>query len=1360
MKKMTLQRPCVGRRTTHRPRPSSALCWRRATRLSVMVAAALCWMPAVGLTEAAVLTWDGEVKAHNGDNSWNAYFFDGGRMVTNWNADTDPDLDDDVIIGAAAGETVIDFTGYTNTVNSAAGLRITTTATVGLFITSDTAASTIHDLVIDPGAGMIGHDSQLTLTGNSSLQTGGFTVASGGFPRPENLLLNNGNLDITGLGSPGANPRLYVHEFVNQGTVSHRGNWGGLEKTTVRNKGTWTIQGGDSYFGGFNNPFINYSGALLDVAMNADATAFMYMPLHNDEGGTVKITSGTLELAAAENPATGQQTNRLDGGFIQVAEGAELVIWEGFHDEAHPEWDVPPATFEWSGGTIELFEPVIETSPADGAADGPPGDFPTLVKNGGEFTITEGSEKTLKNGLYLNQGTVTQLDDVHLRITQIRNEGDWVIKKGVIGGESTSEFLNLGELRHEGPDRGRIHVPVESVGHDIVNQGLGSLWFFGDNKLGGGKLVFDKQASDIIFVAENTTRVVDDLIATETGGGHGTIIIGDDFLVDKGKKADFTEVDTFFRKGEEIPDHRFGGQGVIEVAIGSWEAGILTGAGGVLVKPAAGRYFSILPEYAKKAVLEGRLENRGTIQLGGILFIDGGTVVNQEGAAFKISLFGNTEPPSESAAVGTFVNKGTLRFEASQTVMTVKHLELDNTGKVIVDGVHAVIDLSKQFRTTFLTGGTWIVDGSNAQLRLGSAASSTTIIRNMGRIELRNGGSFWNLRSGDRTRTFTNAGTFDIAGDGAHTVFETGTFTNKANAHLILENYGKLKAVTLVFEKGARLTQQPLGAFEADTVMGGEHVIGDSPGQATASGSYTLAQTGSLQIEIAGTSPGSEYDRLVVNGPVRLGGTVVLQGLNGFSAPVDTSFDVITADSIVDDGVSFAYVSGDLSRPSIVSAGASQQSLRLTTIAPVTYAGVSGSWEADPNWSTAARPTTADTAFIPGDPSNDTAVTGPASPTTVEALVIGDGDETTAAVATLQLGAAAITATRGTTIREGGLLSGDGIIAGDLFNGGTASPGTSIGQMTVNGGYRQAGDGALLIEIGPLVTQYDRLVISGTATLAGLLAVTPLPDAAGLDDVPLGTEFPILTYATRDPANPGPPTTFDTITGTVLSSSFALAPVYDLGDANGLTLIAALPGDVELDRDVDFSDFTYVAANYNQTGKSWIDGDFDGNGTVGFSDFTYLAANYGIDVDSAPGGNSDAPAAGKVELHVDQATGEMWLVGHKAALSGYSITSAAGSLIPAGDGDSDAAAFEFYLSNLPDDVSAAGLDMGVYVDGDLPLAAAYDPAGPMDLVFSYGLADRGGSQSGRIVPVPESTTLGLLALGGTIALMRRRSRKA
>ncbi len=75
-------------------------------------------------------------------------------------------------------------------------------------------------------------------------------------------------------------------------------------------------------------------------------------------------------------------------------------------------------------------------------------------------------------------------------------------------------------------------------------------------------------------------------------------------------------------------------------------------------------------------------------------------------------------------------------------------------------------------------------------------------------------------------------------------------------------------------------------------------------------------------------------------------------------------------------------------------------------------------------------------------------------------------------------------------LNDGGMLMGSGRIIGDVrVQGGTVSPGNSPGTLTVTGNY-SVSSGALNIEVAS-PSNYDRVVVSGAASLGGSLNLIP-----------------------------------------------------------------------------------------------------------------------------------------------------------------------------------------------------------------------------------------------------------------------------
>lgn len=58
-------------------------------------------------------------------------------------------------------------------------------------------------------------------------------------------------------------------------------------------------------------------------------------------------------------------------------------------------------------------------------------------------------------------------------------------------------------------------------------------------------------------------------------------------------------------------------------------------------------------------------------------------------------------------------------------------------------------------------------------------------------------------------------------------------------------------------------------------------------------------------------------------------------------------------------------------------------------------------------------------------------------------------------------------------------------------------------------------------------------------------------------------------------------------------------------------VIPSVPGDTDVDGEVDLDDYNTLSSHYGQTGVTWFDGDFDLDNDVDFEDFVKLALNFG-----------------------------------------------------------------------------------------------------------------------------------------------------
>jgi hypothetical protein len=94
----------------------------------------------------------------------------------------------------------------------------------------------------------------------------------------------------------------------------------------------------------------------------------------------------------------------------------------------------------------------------------------------------------------------------------------------------------------------------------------------------------------------------------------------------------------------------------------------------------------------------------------------------------------------------------------------------------------------------------------------------------------------------------------------------------------------------------------------------------------------------------------------------------------------------------------------------------------------------------------------------------------------------------------------------------GGRLHGSGTIQNDVLCSGGVAPGSSAGTLTVNGDYTQTGTATCYIELaGHDAGQYDRLQVSGQASLAGRLIVKSINGYVPA----IGDHFTIMTFGSR-----------------------------------------------------------------------------------------------------------------------------------------------------------------------------------------------------------------------------------------------------
>jgi hypothetical protein len=245
-------------------------------------------------------------------------------------------------------------------------------------------------------------------------------------------------------------------------------------------------------------------------------------------------------------------------------------------------------------------------------------------------------------------------------------------------------------------------------------------------------------------------------------------------------------------------------------------------------------------------------------------------LTSADGASFLARSGGQIAPPlltayAAGAGATEFFSTGTGSLIDLSTVTTLS----GSTGAsmVISTSNNGVIDLSGV--ATITAGAINLAAGSGGVIDLSSlqsyAANNLSQVR---RLRAESGGTVRLNSSG--TTTVTNA-----------------------NVELV----GVNSVITgQELELGAGATLAVNGELDADLKnTAGVIAVGGTPGTTAIDGDFSQAGAGTIQFQIGGLTPGTQFDRLVVNGDAQLAGTLHVSLTGGFTPSAGNSFEVLTA---------------------------------------------------------------------------------------------------------------------------------------------------------------------------------------------------------------------------------------------------------------------------------------------------------------------------------------------------------------------------------------------------------------------------------------------------------------------------------
>lgn len=152
-----------------------------------------------------------------------------------------------------------------------------------------------------------------------------------------------------------------------------------------------------------------------------------------------------------------------------------------------------------------------------------------------------------------------------------------------------------------------------------------------------------------------------------------------------------------------------------------------------------------------------------------------------------------------------------------------------------------------------------------------------------------NGGTFLNYATVINNSTFVNGGVVLIAPGAALFNFSLGSYEQSAGSTVV---DGLFASNSVIQIDGG--TMSGSGLIRGDVTMDGTMSPGDSPGVLTIQGNYTQLPGGTFLAELAGLTPGTQYDQLLVSGTAALDGTLDVDLLNGFLVQLGDSFVLMT----------------------------------------------------------------------------------------------------------------------------------------------------------------------------------------------------------------------------------------------------------------------------------------------------------------------------------------------------------------------------------------------------------------------------------------------------------------------------------
>ena len=775
----------------------------------------------------------------------------------------------------------------------------------------------------------------ITVGGVTTVKSGGtFNLTGGTFNANGDLSVEGGSFDASGgvfnlasgkTLSAGSDGQVQLNS-----TLFLNGS-----KTIDLNSGADLTNTGQLSVGAVSTGTINVSGAGTSLTQNGS----MYISQQDATGSVTVDSSGTLNVNGIMVIAGFYSGSGSDGG-LSVLTGAGVnadSVFIGYNDG---DQGTGTLTVDGSGST---FVQSAASSLTVGNADTPGnnGVHTVNIQNLGVFTTGTGNISINKTGtLNINtSGALNANGDVYVDGgTLSSNGGSFNLAAGKnvtasndgqvsfsgdygIGGGSTFTIQSGADLSSSS----FIDVGNGSVGTLVVD-GAGSTVSTNSTSYWGS----DGGTADVTLSNDSSATLKSLAIGRSTTANTSAIV-----RVQSG--ADLTADGTTI-----AVDGSDGGSGTLTVD-GSGSSVMLNGSSPLIIGDTSlgtatlnvqnnGVFTTGTSSSSIYATGTVNINTGGTFNSLGDLNVVGGTLTRDSGSTFSLAA-GKTLTASDNAQVGF---AGYTGIDISDG----KRLEV-NTGADLDTGSITVGSGST---------GTLIVDGSGTTLNITN--TSTGNFGDSGGsagVEVRNGatmagGSNWNMRNGSFTATgsgtgvtqgssallsvgsnisgaftlnvqnnagFTTGQDFtEIINNGTLNVGTGASFTAKGQFRIdggtVNLSGGTFTAPSFYYNYGSGIFSYSGGTLHVGTFYGnlsqngGTLSPGSSAGLTTIDGNYSF-NSGTIEIELGGTTQDTGYDHVNVTGSAVIYGGLSVSFIDGFTPSAGDSFSFLTADGLLID---------------------------------------------------------------------------------------------------------------------------------------------------------------------------------------------------------------------------------------------------------------------------------------------------------------------------------------------------------------------------------------------------------------------------------------------------------------------------